>query len=189
MKVCKGACQLEKETSEFGVSSSNKDGLNKTCKACERERGRLSYKFNSENRSKRLARNREYHKLNTAQVRARKNAYYAANPEAYQNILNYGRNYTETHKEQSTAHTAKRRATKLNQTPKWVGKEELLQISNLYKEASRLTKQTGILYHVDHIVPLQNLLVAGFHCLVNLQILPASENMSKGNRWWPSMPN
>lgn len=68
---------------------------------------------------------------------------------------------------------AKRRAIKLNATPKWA---DLNAIMEFYKNCP-----DG--YHVDHIIPLQGKNVCGLHVLENLQYLPASENMSKGNKY------
>lgn len=78
------------------------------------------------------------------------------------------------------------KAAKLRATPAWA---DLSEISCIYKEAERLTQETGIPYHVDHIVPLKSPLVCGLHTPANLTPLPASENCSKGNRWWPGHPN
>lgn len=77
------------------------------------------------------------------------------------------------------ANSARRRANKLHACPVWADKKI---IGSIYKEAKR-TK-----YHVDHIVPLINPLVCGLHVEYNLQIMPPFDNMSKGNRYWPDMP-
>ena len=69
---------------------------------------------------------------------------------------------------------AKRRAMKLQATPHWANQEVIKQI---YKEAT----EKGM--HVDHIVPLNNPLVCGLHCEFNLQILPATENLRKSNKF------
>lgn len=89
-----------------------------------------------------------------------------------------------------------RQAAQLQATPHWADPKK---IDAIYAEAARLTKETGIPHHVDHMVPIQGpvakygpfrgmRLVYGLHCEANLQILPGAENMSKGNRYWPDMP-
>lgn len=75
---------------------------------------------------------------------------------------------------------AKRNAAKMRRTPAWAN---LDAIKGFYAAAQRMTQETGIQYHVDHIIPLQGRLVSGLHVENNLQILPGSENVRKHNRY------
>ena len=48
----------------------------------------------------------------------------------------------------------------------------------------RLRKQaTGIDWHTDHIIPKKGKTVCGLHVWNNLQVIPASVNIRKGNKW------
>jgi len=67
---------------------------------------------------------------------------------------------------------AKRRAAKLNATPKWAN---LQVIKNIYKNCPE-----G--YEVDHMIPLQSDEVCGLHVENNLQYLTKKQNTSKGNK-------
>jgi hypothetical protein len=78
---------------------------------------------------------------------------------------------------------AKRHAAKMNRTPAWLNAGHWLEIESVYKYCSAL-RVVGLDYEVDHIIPLQGKLVSGLHAPWNLQVLPASENASKGNRVW-----
>lgn len=82
------------------------------------------------------------------------------------------------------AHTAKRRAIILQATPPWLTKDHLAEIEEFYvlaQELAWLNQDVGV-FHVDHIVPLQGENVSGLHVPWNLQLLSASENLSKGNK-------
>jgi hypothetical protein len=74
---------------------------------------------------------------------------------------------------------AKWNASLLMACPSWVDWKALQAI---YREAVRITLQTGIQHDVDHIVPLQSKTVCGLHVPWNMQILTHSENARKGNR-------
>jgi hypothetical protein len=64
-------------------------------------------------------------------------------------------------------------------TPKWVDRKLMQRI---YDEARRRTLQEGIVYQVDHIIPIQGDDVCGLHIPRNLQLLTKRENILKGNR-------
>jgi hypothetical protein len=80
------------------------------------------------------------------------------------------------------ADAALQRSTFLSRAPKWLSRSDRQAISRVYEEADRLTIETGVLHHVDHIVPLRGRTVSGLHVPWNLRALPAAENLSKGNK-------
>jgi len=80
------------------------------------------------------------------------------------------------------ARTRLRQARKLKATPSWLTQDHKLQIQDIYEQAVLAEKLTGVEHHVDHIEPLQGKDCCGLHVPWNLQVLPASENLSKGNR-------
>lgn len=111
---------------------------------------------------------------------AAKRRWYENNKEqAAQNAARYAKENPEW----KAAQCAKRRARKLRSCPSWLTDQNLLEIEWFYQEAKRLKKETGIPHHVDHIVPLQGKGVSGLHVPWNLQILTASDNSKKGNRF------
>jgi hypothetical protein len=81
------------------------------------------------------------------------------------------------------ARDAKRRASKKNRTPKWVDKDHMWLIKEVYELAQIRTKQFGITWHVDHIIPLQGELVSGLHVIENLQVIPGIKNVKKKNKY------
>jgi hypothetical protein len=80
----------------------------------------------------------------------------------------------------------KRCADKLRRTPKWLAEEDFWLMGQAYELAQLRNKVTGIQWHVDHIIPLRGANVSGLHVPLNLQVIPAIENISKGAKWAPA---
>lgn len=98
-------------------------------------------------------------------------------PEIYRQATN---NWKKNNYNKVLADNSNRRAGIKRACPIWVSKKD---IENIYAEAISKTKHTGILHHVDHIIPLHGNGVCGLHVPWNLQILTAEENLKKTNKW------
>ena len=85
--------------------------------------------------------------------------------------------YYSKNKHKFLANNSKRRAACKQATPTWA---DLDLINDVYLEAAYFG------YHVDHIIPLRGKLVCGLHVWDNLQIIPAQENLKKGNSFCPT---
>lgn len=79
------------------------------------------------------------------------------------------------------ARNARYRAAKICRIPVWHSDFERLAIRIVYDEAKSMSEKSDTKYHVDHVIPLQGELVSGLHCLSNLQIITATENLKKSN--------
>ena len=126
---------------------------------------------------------RAYHAKNAEKIKAKVMKWVSENPEKRRANV---RKWDKEHADQCAAKLAKRRATKLNATPKWAN---AFFIKEAYHLAKLRTKVTGFEWHVDHIVPLQHKLVCGLHVESNLRVIPAMDNRIKSNTNWPDMPN
>ena len=118
----------------------------------------------------------EYRDSTKEQMRAYSRQHYLDNLDKYRERNH--RHYKEN-KSYYEEKCVRRRAAKIQATPAWLTESDLDEMRAIYSEAKRLTEETGILHHVDHIYPLRGKHVCGLHCPSNLQILTATENLRK----------
>lgn len=166
-------------------------------------------KYHSENRETTNARIKQWTIDNPDKVRVKSRRFYHNNKDSARERMNrftlknpdwkneYTRKWrianTEHRRQYETEYTknnpgiinakqARRRSIKKNAYACWADENK---ISALYAEARQLTLDTGIVHHVDHIIPLNSKYVCGLHCEDNLQVITASENLVKLNKFSP----
>lgn len=104
------------------------------------------------------------------------------NAESREKARENFRRWSKANPQISIIRKNKRRALKINATPRWYG--ELDEF--VMREAAELCRlrelATGLDWHVDHMVPLQAKEACGLHCAANLQVIPARLNVAKKNR-------
>lgn len=86
-----------------------------------------------------------------------------------------------TKKEQIAKYAYERCVLRRKATPPWANLDEIKKIYKKAKAKSLGNHQ----YVVDHIIPLKHPLVCGLHVESNLQIIRASENARKHNKFNP----
>lgn len=120
------------------------------------------------------AKNKKWHESNREKVLARLSKFEKDNKDRRNE-------YKRTkYKTERVVWSNNRRARKYSATPFW---SDLGKIKNIYGECERISKETGIPHHVDHIVPLKHPLVCGLHVPANLRIITAEENLAKNNKF------
>ena len=204
-------CKKEFDLSAFSKSTQTPDGLFPRCKLCARA---AVVRSEQKRIDAGLGRLSDKAKEN---VKARKRSAYAQDPEKFRALsrLNrsvfsektqasslaskqkrpdyyrvYAKNYYHQNKHligpRNRESSMRRYANQGRSEPLWSDKPA---IDLIYAEAFRLTNETGVPHQVDHIVPITSKIVCGLHVSNNMQILRKSENVKKGNRFWPGHPD
>ena len=119
---------------------------------------------------------------NNSEFRKKYMSKYAS--ENREKIRKIASDWQKNNKGKVNANTALRHTAKMQRTPVWLSKHDKLHIKCLYQVAAMRTRESGHAWHVDHIIPLQGENVCGLHVPNNLQVIPAYDNVSKGNRYY-----
>jgi hypothetical protein len=173
-------CLSTKPMTEFYKHKMMADGHLNKCKSCtksdvKQHRAENLERLQEYDRSRgmlphRVAARQEYAKTEAFRISARKSSkqYSAKNKEKRRTI--------------KLVCQRSREAGKISRTPAWLSEADKALIKTRYAEARWMTSRTGIKHHVDHIVPLLGKAVCGLHVPWNLRVIPARENIKKGNK-------
>ena len=172
-KTC-ACCKLELPIENFSKSSTRKSGLHCYCKPCENEKSRAQY---AKHKARKDAQNKRWYEQNKESRRLTQYAWVNENRDKMSEINK--RNHKK-YPWKSNAKAMKRNAAKIKATPIWANQT---RIQCYYSLAAMFNKNTEQKWHVDHIVPLRGKNVCGLHVDYNLRVIPAIENMKKGNRY------
>ena len=191
-KVCT-KCAISKPLSDY-YARKNKPahrayGYTSACKVClsayERsyskanlaKKAETARRWRERNPEKWLEVSRRYRSNNAEIMGERTAKWRSANAEYCKEL---SRTWAKNNPSKMAAQASKRRAKLLNATPVWA---DFKAIQIEYDLADWCSKATGIKYHVDHIVPLQGKNVCGLHVPNNLQVIPATDNLKKNNKF------
>lgn len=152
------------------------DGLQSQCRDCC-NKNRKPYKKTKEQSARHWA---TWYSKNGKVLCEKIKEKYWKNPEK---LRAKSRLYGRLYPEKINANRAKRHAAKLQRIPKWLTESDWIEIRWVYTLAKQISKETGISYQVDHIIPLQGKNISGLHCPQNLQILTQKDNVGKSNRF------
>lgn len=161
-------CLKTKELEDFSVKAV-------WCKECINAYSKEHYQ---RNRARILARKTIYRSTHDGQIKEGQAAWRSKNVGRFASYL---KQWRKSNRGKVNHLEAKRLAKRLQATPKWA---DLSVIEAIYKEAKRVSMETGIRQSVDHRYPLQGKLVCGLHVPENLRVIPYLENCKKRN----SMP-
>ena len=156
----------------FSKSKLNKSGLKSRCKTCDSL-------YRKTNKKKRKEYNRIWYENNPDWITIYQEKWNKNNPNK---VKAKDAKWRKNNPAKRAAKQMRRQAKKICATPPWLTEEqleEMLEFYNLAKELQWLSEEP---LHVDHIIPLQGKEVCGLHVPWNLQILPQTLNIKKGNR-------
>jgi hypothetical protein len=117
------------------------------------------------------------------QMREYQAKYYEERKEALKPIRQaQGKAWRAANPAKVAHHAFRRRLAQEQATPAWLTEDDHWIIEEIYSLRDLRSQITGVEHHVDHVYPLRGKTVCGLHVPLNLQVIPAKQNILKRNR-------
>ena len=131
-------------------------------------------------------RDRKYRAENKESIKLQTEIYKKANKET---IRKRRAEYGKNNRAKLNAECSKYRSFRLQRTVSWANLDKIKEVYLDCEEINIAAKLAGCTekFVVDHIIPLKGKLVSGFHMEQNLQIITATENLRKLNKFTPGI--
>lgn len=174
-------CKVSKDSSFYYKRKASKSGFQTYCIACTKNRNVLygeTWRKNNNDKIKKL--NIKYYVENSNKLKTKMSEYHIKNRKER---CEYKKTHYILNKSLYLHYSRFRKLKLAKATPSWLSTDQLDEIKSYYQTAKKLSEQTFILHHVDHIVPINGKNVCGLHVPWNLQVLPAIDNLKKSNKY------
>lgn len=146
-----------------------------TCGECASIRAAHRRKSYQANRDANLRAMRNYYILNREKENQRAKSWKDRN-------RHHLSEYQKAAGDKRAANESMRRSRKYNATPSWFDDFDELVFAEAFQLCRIRKKETGIDWHVDHMIPLQAKKACGLHIGINIQVIPATMNVRKHNK-------
>ena len=142
--------------------------------------------WRSRNRDKQLEYERQWCKANPEKYRESARKHRKLKADYYRE---YDAAWRDANRARYRAFHRRRQTLKVQACPTWLTDDQIAAMVGTYDQAERLTRATGILQEVDHIIPLNHPDVCGLHLPWNLQVLTREKNRQKSNSFDGTLDN
>lgn len=148
------------------------------CRACVDNTNQIKAKWVIENRDKHLKSKKKWAENNREKQREISLNWLKNNPDKFAKIK---KKWRDNNRDKLSIYKRNRRASIINAKPKWFSEFDEFVVTEASNLVSSRLKATGIVWHVDHMIPLRAKNVCGLHLANNIQVIPAKLNASKRN--------
>lgn len=187
-KTCKG-CQASKPLDAYYANKACALGVTTFCKSCTAEKRKADRAANPEkykawedadrqrNGEARRARHKDWASRNKHWLSEYNKKLYSEKREF---ILAQKKEYRQANLDKIYVMNGDRRAIERKARLRSACPKAM---ADMYRLARKMTKETGIPHHVDHIVPLKGKTVCGLHVEWNMRVITAAENIAKREKF------